>query len=90
MNEENKFYFQGKYFENQEDFWEYVNKWPKEKLDLDTAKRLFMGLQKDVCMNLLLFEEHNFTNAEFSKMMHETFLSIIEKIFKSRYKKNDK
>ncbi len=55
-DKENKdqFYFQGKYFDNQEDFWKYVNEWGLLALNQETAERQMDTLKKEIIMNIFL------------------------------------
>jgi len=71
--EKNNFYFQGKMFEKEEDFWKWVKEWKNLPLDEETAERILSILNKEIIANMFLLGI-KFTNSEFN--------SFVEKLFK--------
>ena len=71
MNKDN-FYSQGKYFDNQEEFWKYVNEWGSIELNQETAYRQLDNLKKEIVMNIFL-REIIFTNQEFVEYLSNIF-----------------
>ena len=76
MTNKDQFYYQGKYFEKQEDFWAYVKEWQTLALDQETAERLTETFKRDIVMNTLLTTE-TITNIEFSNLLGDTFTFFI-------------
>lgn len=72
MTDKNNFYFQGKFFEDEEAFWQYVQKWGGMPLDQETADRLLNQLKKDILLNIFMFERE-YTNNEFQKLLGKVF-----------------
>ncbi len=73
-----KFYFEGKYFDNQDDFWKYVNEWQHLDLDEEIAERKLNFLKIELMTNIYL-HIGNFKNNEFNNFIRKVFeFAIIE------------
>lgn len=72
MSEKDQFYFQGKYFDNSEDMFEYAKEWLKISLDQETAERQLNSLKKDIIMNIFL-RGIEFNNREFNAYIERIF-----------------
>lgn len=68
-----QFYFQGKFFDNQDDFWKYVKEWQTCDLDRISAERILDLLKRDIIMNIGL-RELKITNSEFNDFVEKIFL----------------
>jgi hypothetical protein len=80
MTDGNKFYYQGKYFDKQEDFWAYVKEWGNIELNQETAERLTKTLSKEIVMNAF-FTNSCITNNEFSNLLHDTFMFFCARLY---------
>lgn len=67
-----QFYFQGKYFDNEEDFWLWTKEWSFLTLDQETAERQLNMLKKDIIMNIGL-RGKKFKNDEFREYVEKIF-----------------
>lgn len=60
------FYFQGKYFETDQEMFDYAIKWNYEQLTEETAERILSTLSRDIVMNIFLrgleFDNSGFTS----------------------------
>lgn len=74
--EKNTFYFQGKYFDNEEDFWNYSKKWRFLPLDQETADRNLNTLKKEIIMNIFL-RGIEMDNMQFSALLNRIFEFVI-------------
>lgn len=74
-----RFFFQGKYFDKEEDFWKYVNDWPSQKLDLETFTRLWQQIGVDVWVNLEI-NDSEITNGSMNAMLQENFLHLLQNL----------
>lgn len=79
------FYFQGKYFKTQEEFWTYVNEWPYLKTDEETINRLMDNLKKDIILNFKMYEM-KLTNGKMNLMIQEVFLLMIKSLMENENK----
>lgn len=75
----NEFYFQGKSFDNEEDFWAWTKEWKTLPLDQETADRQLNMLKKDIIMNVFL-RGIEFNNDEFSSYLEKIFEFSINKL----------
>jgi len=74
--EKNTFYFQGKYFDNEEDFWNYSKEWRFLPLDQETADRNLNTLKKEIIMNIFL-RGIEMDNMQFSALLNRIFEFVI-------------
>jgi hypothetical protein len=75
-----RWFHQGKFFENSDDFWRDVEQWPKNELDQETAERLFKSLSKDCVMNIFLLGR-KLTNNQMINIMEEMFKLFMQKVW---------
>lgn len=66
------FYFEGKYFDNEEDFFKWVKEWQFLSLDQETAEIKLDNLKKDILMNIF-FRGIKFTNNDFVIFLNKIF-----------------
>lgn len=84
--DKNQFYFQGKFFDNDKEMFEYAAKWPNQKLDKETAERLLSTFCKDCVMNIFLLGRE-MTNGDMKELLDDAFYCFIHKI--EKYKSAD-
>ncbi len=75
----NKFYFEGKSFEDEDEFWNYSNEWRSLPLKIETAEKKMDLLKKDIIFNLFMTDT-NLTNNDFSNVLVSTFEFMIREI----------
>lgn len=75
----NQFFFQGKWFHNQEDMFAYVKEWQNLTLDQETAERILKDFSKEMMMNIFL-RGVEFTNLEFTSFLSDLFLFYNERM----------
>ena len=51
MNE-NKFFYKGKFFTNEKDFWDYVLKYNSEQISDESLEQLCQEFSKDLLLNI--------------------------------------
>lgn len=81
VESENKFYYQGKYFTNQEEFWAYVKEFTFRNVREEDFNSLFEGVKKDIWMNMKL-RNIRMSNGELRTILEEMFLFAMKKIWK--------
>lgn len=79
QNEKGKFFYQGRYFEKQEDFWSYVHEFSCRETTEEDFNSLFDMLKRDVFMNIQIINK-NITNSDIRNILEETFIFMILKI----------
>src|SRR5689334_11436202 len=67
-----KFYYEGKYFDKEEDFWKYIKEWSFLPLDAETANRHLDTIKKDILMNIFL-RDIEMNNGEFKEFLNCVF-----------------
>lgn len=72
-----KFYYQGKFFEKEEDFWAYVIDFSTRKTNAEDFSGLFDMLKKDVWMNIIL-RNPEMTNSQVRDLLDATFTFMIK------------
>ncbi len=75
----NKFYLHGRYFDKEEEFWEFAKSWPLQKVDEDSMDELFHGFKRNVQINMGVYMPE-ITNGELSEMLHESFLQFMKNL----------
>lgn len=75
------FYFQGKSFDNEEDFWTYVNEWPFLQLDESSARIQLKTLSESIIVDVLV-RKMNITNIEFNGLLQEVLFFSLKKMDK--------
>lgn len=82
MTESKKnFYFQGKWFETDDEMFSYIQEWKKMSLDEETAERTLQRLKNDIWMNIFL-RGNQYTNEEFSLYVEKIFNFAIQEMQK--------
>ena len=77
-NKDKKFYFKGKYFDNDIKFWEYVSEWQFTDMDQESFLNEWNMLGKDVFVNCEL-NNIKFSNGALNNILQECFLHILNK-----------
>ena len=75
-----KFFYQGKFFEKEEDFWEYVKDFTLRKTNAEDFNGLFDMLKKDIWMNMSI-RKTEITNSQVRILLDETFMFVIKKLW---------
>ncbi len=81
------FFYSGRFFEKEEDFWAYVSEFSTRQTTVDDFDRLFDALKRDVWMNLSL-KKVQMNNAQLRIILEESFFEILKKFFKLQSKEN--
>lgn len=87
MTEENKFYYQGKYFTNEDDFFAYIKEFTLKQTTEEDFNRLFEMLKKDIWLNLQM-RETKVINGELRSIFEDTFYFVMQKIWKRKIDDN--
>ncbi len=74
-----QFFFQGKYFDNEEDFWKYVLHWETLQLDAETLEILLHKFKIEIEMNIFSLNR-KVTNRNMNDLLNESLLMIITEI----------
>ena len=72
----NNFYYKGKYFENEKDFYEYTMKWTKEIVSEDSLNNMLEEFKKNVLKNLSL--EFGIRNGDMNSSLLLAFYMLME------------
>ncbi len=80
MSEEKdrKFFYKDKFFQDEEEFFNYVNKWPSCQTDNITFEREWKELGKNILINLEIYRKE-MTNAEMNSVFEEGFVFFINR-----------
>ncbi len=76
-----KFYYQGKFFEKEQEFWDYVKDFTLRQTNVEDFDGLFDMLKKDVWMNLSI-RKTKISNGELRDVLEEAFTLIWKKCCK--------
>jgi len=76
-----KFFYQGKFFEKEEEFWSYVKDFTNRQTTVEDFDGLFDMLKKDLWMNLST-RQTKISNGELRAVLEETFMFVLEKCWK--------
>lgn len=73
--EKNKYelYSEGKYFDNDEDFWKWIKEWQFLPLDQETADAQLNTFKNDIIMNIFLKKPVQMNNGEFRVLLNKLF-----------------
>ncbi len=74
-----KFFYQGKYFEKEEEFWAYVQDFTFRKTSAEDFDSLFDTLKKDIWMNLMI-QKPDTTNSDVMTLVDEGFMFFVERM----------
>lgn len=80
-----RFFYKGKFFNNEAEFWKYSKDWTLMHTDQETFFREWDRLGKDIWMNIEV-REIPIINMELNKIFQESFLHLLHKFIS----KNDK
>ena len=76
-----QFCYQGKYFDNEKDFWKYVEEWPKKMITLEDAGRLMDHLKNDMMLNLFnMMGMEGMTNGDLRRILEGMLFEFYEKL----------
>jgi hypothetical protein len=75
-----KFFYQGKFFETEEEFWAYVKDFTLRKTNAEDFDGLFNMLKKDVWANLML-RKSDITNSEVRNLLEELFMCFVKSLW---------
>jgi RNAse (barnase) inhibitor barstar len=81
IRQNDKFYYQGKFFEKEEEFWDYVKDFSIRQTSVEDFDSLFNRLKKDIWLNLSA-KNTKINNSELRNILEETFTFIIKKCWK--------
>lgn len=76
-----KFFYQGKFFEKEEEFWAYIKDFTLRQTTAEDFDGLFDMLKKDIWLNIS-FRKTPLTNSEVRSVLEEAFTFILQKIWK--------
>lgn len=76
-----RFFYQGKFFEKEEEFWSYVKDFNLRQTTVEDFDGLFDMLKKDVWMNLSI-RKTKISNSELRSIFEEAFALILKKSWK--------
>jgi hypothetical protein len=77
---ENKFYYQGKYFKKEEDFWAYVREWSNLETTTEEFLRLWENLGRDIWMNVAV-RQKKLINLDTTNILESNFHRILGDFF---------
>ena len=82
----NNFYYKGKFFEDENDFWDYVNRWPETILSEESLNEMLELFKKDVLGNL----QHGLEikNGHMNSLIEKTFFESMKLRTNLREKKD--
>ena len=72
----NNFYYKGKFFEDENDFWNYVNAWPNTFLSEESLCEMLNLLRKDILANLQFGCE--IKNGDMNTLLEKTFFEAMK------------
>jgi hypothetical protein len=75
------YYFQCKFFEEQEDFWKYVKEWPHQEMNQETCERLLKTFSKNIVMNIFLFDR-GIKNGRMMEILEKLTMEFCKEITK--------
>lgn len=72
----NNFYYKGRFFEDENDFFEYVKKWPETILSEESLDEMLSLLKKDILGNLQFGLE--IKNGDMNNLLEKTFFEAMQ------------
>ena len=78
-----KFFYQGKFFEKEDEFWAFVKDFSLRQTTADDFEGLFDMLKKDVWTNLSM-RQSKITNQELRPILEEAMMFILKKCWDKR------
>lgn len=88
MNDKGKFFYNGFYFQNQKDFWEYIKYYEKKDMEEEDLLKHFKALQQNIRINFDIYQL-KILNEEAQKIFEKTFLFMMTEFFKEKEQKNE-
>jgi len=80
MNDKkDKFYFQGKFFDDKKEFWEYVDQWPEIELNQEILDEMMNSLKKEIMKNVFMYDR-KITNGQMNSILENVFINIIKEL----------
>ncbi len=70
------FFYKGKFFDNEEDFFRYANEWPKMPLTEESLTTMIELFKRDVLLNL--YEHMEIKNGHMEVLLAKTFFESME------------
>lgn len=83
---DHNFYYAGRYFKLEEEFWAYVNEFTECQMNRESFYNLFDMVKKDIWINLTL-RQTEITNGQLRSILEEVFLSTLERFSEFRSQK---
>jgi len=77
------FFYLGKFFEKEEEFWAYVKEFSLRETTEEDFNKLFDMIKKDIWINLSI-RKTKISNAELQPILQEALLFILEKCWKEK------
>jgi len=74
-----KFYFKGKFFTSEKDFYEYAKTWQESSIEPATIDLMLEGLKKNILVNACI-REIKCTNREFEEYIQKLFLYAMKEM----------
>lgn len=71
----NKFYYKGKFFQDENGFFRYVKEWPKTPLTEESLEEMLNMLKKDILCNIQYGIE--IKNGDMNNLLEKTFLEAM-------------
>lgn len=76
----NKFFYKGKFFQNESDFWKYAKEWPFMITDQETFFKEWDHVGKDIWLNIGI-RGQEISNGALNEILNANFLQLLQKIF---------
>lgn len=73
-----KFFYKGKFFQSEAEFWKFANEWPFMKTDQETFFREWEHLGKEIWMNIGL-RGQEVSNGALNEILQENFIHLLNK-----------
>jgi hypothetical protein len=77
------YYFKGKFFEHEEQFWKYVREWDEQKLDEETFKREWQQIGMTIFANMKL-RNIELKNGQLIYILESCFLDMLTKLINNQ------
>lgn len=78
-----RFFYQGKFFEKEDDFWAYVKDFTLRQTSAEDFDGLFDMLKKDVWMNIKI-RRTQISNGDLRTVLDDTLVFILLRIWKEK------
>lgn len=86
---EQKFYFKGKVFTDEDKFWEASRKWPFEKTDQQTFSEEWEHLGKEIWLNIEMLEIE-MSNGALTEILGGNLIYLLDKVFRNEADKKER